>query len=90
MLFHKPVRWNEEKNILLQERANGISFNKVITGELLAYYPKHPFNPEKYPRQQVFIILCNGYPYFVPFVEEDEYIFLKNCIPDRRFKFLIS
>lgn len=89
MQFHKPVRWSDEKNENIKSR-HQVGFDEVITGEFLAYYPKHPFDPVKYPRQQVFIIKYDNYPYFVPFVEEEDYIFLKNCIPERRFKFLIK
>ena len=43
----------------------------------------HP-NPGKYPRQQVFVVGVEGYAYLVPFIEEDEYYFLKTIIPSRK------
>ena len=41
------------------------------------------FNPEKYPNQSVFIILITikDYLYMVPYVEDENSIFLKTIIP---------
>lgn len=54
----------------------------IETGGLLDVVA-HP-NRVKYPRQQVFIVACEGYVYLMPFVEEDEYYFLKTVIPSRK------
>lgn len=45
----------------------------------------HP-NSEKYPNQSVFIILIaiKNYVYIVPYVEEENSIFLKTIIPSRK------
>lgn len=43
----------------------------------------HP-NPEKYPRQRVLVVACDGYAYLVPFVEEKAYCFLRTIIPSRK------
>ena len=43
----------------------------------------HP-NPTKYPRQRIFVVAADGYIYLVPFVEEDDYFFLKTIIPSRK------
>ncbi|MDP2832577.1 MAG: hypothetical protein Q8Q28_04635 [Pseudomonadota bacterium] len=43
----------------------------------------HP-NPVKYPRQRVLVVVCDNYAYLVPFVEEDDYFFLKTIIPSRK------
>jgi hypothetical protein len=32
----------------------------------------------------VFVVAADGYVYLVPFVEEDEHIFLKTVIPSRK------
>jgi hypothetical protein len=37
-----------------------------------------------YPRQQVMVVSVDGYAWLVPFVEEDEYYFLKTVIPSRK------
>ncbi len=81
----KPFRWNSEKNdSLLVER--GVSFEKMViaieSGGLLDVL-SHP-NPRKYPRQKVFVVASDDYVYLVPFVEEDDYYFLKTIIPSRK------
>ncbi len=81
----KPIRWNEEKNqFLLMQR--GVSFEMVVDllekGEILAK-KVHP-NKQKYPNQFIFVVRLNGYVCYVPFVENDEEIFLKTIIPSRK------
>ena len=78
-------RWSEEKNILLITQ-RGISFNDVIyelenNGVLDNY--KHP-NEDKYPNQYIYVIRLKGYIHYVPYVVEEDYIFLKNIIPSRK------
>ena len=53
------------------------------SGKLLDIVP-HP-NLKKYPNQKMFIIFINEYTYFVPFVENNEEVFLKNIIPSRKY-----
>ena len=43
----------------------------------------HP-NPDQYPRQQVFIVSCEGCVYLLPLVEEEDHYFLKTIIPSRK------
>ena len=42
----------------------------------------HP-NKDKYPHQRVFVVAIDEYAYLVPYVENDEEIFLKTVIPSR-------
>ena len=77
--------WNPDKNkILLQER--GISFESAVfcieNGKLLDIL-QHP-NAKKYPAQKLFVVEIDLYAYLVPFVENDEEIFLKTIIPSRK------
>ena len=78
-------RWNEEKNeLLLSQR--GVSFNDVLyelenNGVIDNY--KHP-NIEKYPNQYIYVISLKGYIHYVPYVKDNDYIFLKNIIPSRK------
>jgi len=44
---------------------------------------KHP-NPEKYPNQRVFLVKIEDYVYSVPYVEDDEKMFLKTIIPNSK------
>ena len=80
----KYFAWNEEKNEQLKlERS--VSFEEVITelneGRILEQ-SRHP-DQNKYPNQQIYIIKLDNYCYVVPFVEDDEKIFLKTIIPSR-------
>lgn len=81
----KPFRWSAEKNEVLKlER--GISFERIVvaveSGGLLDILA-HP-NQAKYPRQRVLVVSCDSYAYLVPFVEGDDYFFLKTAIPSRK------
>jgi hypothetical protein len=42
----------------------------------------HP-NPDKYPHQKMFILEIEGYAYVVPFVEDNEKVFLKTAYKSR-------
>lgn len=77
--------WNGNKNTkLIKERK--VSFEMVV-----AYIQKgfildrvmHP-NQGKYPNQKMYIIEMDEYVYIVPYVEDNEKIFLKTIIPSRK------
>ncbi len=81
----KPMTWNAEKNALLKAE-RGVSFEDVVfhimAGDILDTLD-HP-NQERYPGQQVHVIVIEEYVYLVPFVESDEEVFLKTIIPSRK------
>lgn len=81
----KYYDWNDEKNEQLK-RLRGVSFEQVVlaiaSGDLIDRL-RHP-SPEKYPNQRVFLVRIEDYVYSVPFVEEDEKVFLKTIIPSRK------
>ena len=81
----KPFRWNSEKNESLKA-ARGISFENVVvaveSGGLLDMVD-HP-NKARYPRQKVMVVTIENYAYLVPYVDEDNYYFLKTVIPSRK------
>jgi len=83
--FMKYYDWNDEKNELLK-KLRGVSFEQVVlaiaSGDLVDRL-KHP-NPGKYPDQLVFLVQIGDYIYSVPFVEDDQRVFLKTLIPDRK------
>ena len=85
MLEGKPLQWNSEKNLQLQQE-RGISFEMVAQiieeSGFLEIIP-HP-NQEKYPSQEMLVIQINGYVYLVPYVEADDYYFLKTIFPSRK------
>ena len=81
----KTIKWNEDKNQLLKIQ-RGVCFedilDKIEAGEILGR-KKHP-NSNKYPNQMIFIFEINEYIYYVPFVEDEDKIFLKTIIPSRK------
>ena len=81
----KEIEWNEDKNQQLKEERN-ISFETFIpyieTKNVLDIV-EHS-NQEKYPGQKIYLIEVNNYIWMVPFVEEDEKVFLKTAIPSRK------
>jgi len=81
----KHIAWNKDKNQNLKK-------NRKITFEIVAYLIeteqtldiiKHP-NENKYPNQRIFIVQYKNYAYLVPFVEDENEIFLKTIIPSRK------
>jgi uncharacterized DUF497 family protein len=81
----KYYDWNDDKNELLK-KLRGVSFEQVVlaivSGDLVDRV-KHS-NPEKYPNQRVFLVKIEDYIYSVPYVEDDEKIFLKTIIPNSK------
>jgi uncharacterized DUF497 family protein len=81
----KYYDWNDEKNELLK-KLRGVSFEQValaiVSGDLIDRV-KHP-NPDKYPNQRVFLVKIDDYIYSVPYVEDDEKMFLKTIIPNSK------
>ena len=87
MFKNKTIRYSLDKNEILKSQRD-ISFEDVIlaleSGYLLDDIT-HP-NKEKYPNQNIFIILIQikDYVYLVPYVEDDTSIFLKTIIPSKK------
>ena len=87
MFKSKTIRYSLEKDEILKS-GRDVSFEDVIlaleNGYLLDDIT-HP-NKEKYPNQNIFIILIQikDYVYLVPYIEDDTSIFLKTIIPSRK------
>ncbi len=81
----KVFSWNSEKNEMLINERN-ISFEDIIVninlGNELDIYD-HP-NQKKYPNQKISVVQVEDYVYLVPYIENDEEIFLKTIIPSRK------
>ena len=64
----------------------GVSFENVVVaieaGGLLDILT-HP-NQARYPRQRILVVASDNYVFLVPFVEEEDYFFLKTIIPSRK------
>jgi len=89
----KYVDWNAEKNERLKTE-RGVGFEEVVLaleeGRVLDLYV-HP-NQSRYLGQKMWIVEINEYAYLVPFVEDNEKIFLKTIVPSRKAtkKYLIK
>lgn len=84
-MANKEIKYSEEKNQLLKMQ-RGVDFEDVLEeialGQILGR-KVHP-NSEKYPNQEVFIVKLKSYICYVPFVEDEQEIFLKTIIPSRK------
>lgn len=81
----KYFDWDEKKNVFLKE-SRGVSFEQVQTaveeGRVLDDF-EHP-NKKRYPNQRIMVIELENYAYYVPYVEDQEKVFLKTIFPSRR------
>lgn len=79
----KYFDWNDGKNELLK-KSRGVSFEQVelaiASGDLIDLLT-HP-NPAEYPDQKIFLVKIDDFVFSVPFVEDNEKIFLKTIIPN--------
>ena len=77
--------WNPDKNEHLKKELN-ISFEQILfhlsQGDLWKT-ADHP-DQKKYPGQKIYFVIVDDYIYQVPFMTEDEYVFLKTIIPNRK------
>lgn len=75
--------WDTQKNKkLIKER--GVSFEiclvKIENKDILDI-----LDNANYPNQKIFVLEIDDYVYLVPFVENENEIFLKTIIPSRKF-----
>jgi uncharacterized DUF497 family protein len=81
----KYFAWDDAKNAKLRAE-HGIGFEDVVfhiqRGDLLDIL-EHP-NPERYVGQRIFVVRREDYVYLVPFVEDEQTVFLKTIIPSRK------
>ena len=79
------IHWDEGKNEWLKEH-RGVCFEQVVIiveQDNALEIVNHP-NKEKYPDQKIAIVMISDYTYLVPYVEDEEGIFLKTIIPSRK------
>ena len=81
----KRLDWSDEKNRWLIE-VRGVSFEDVVYhlshGGLLDIL-EHP-NQERYAGQKVMVVSIEEYVCLIPFVQDEQVIFLKTVIPSRK------
>ena len=81
----KSYSWDPEKNALLKE-TRSIFFEEVVLNIELGNEVdlfEHP-NQKSCPGQYISVVLIENYAYLVPFVENEDEIFLKTIIPSRK------
>ena len=81
----KYFAWDDGKNAKLRAE-RGIGFEDIVfhieRGDLLDIL-EHP-NPDRYAGQRLFVVRREDYVYLVPFVEDEQTVFLKTIIPSRK------
>ena len=82
----KYISWDEGKNEKLK-RERRISFEDAVTaifeGRVLGKVDNP--NQKRHPGQKFFILEISEYAYVVPYIEDDEKIFLKTVFPSRKY-----
>ncbi|MBI5417903.1 BrnT family toxin [Candidatus Poribacteria bacterium] len=78
-------RWDNAKNEQLKEQ-RGIGFEQIVMhverGDMIEIVD-HP-NRVKYPHQKMLVVNINNYVHLVPFVQNNNEMFLKTIIPSRK------
>jgi len=79
----KYLSWNSEKNEILK-RERGISFEEIAylieAGQVIGIEE----NPG-HPNQRMYVLEIDNYAIIVPYVENDNEIFLKAAFPSRKY-----
>ena len=79
----KHLTWNTEKNEILKlER--GLSFEEIallIESGLILSVEENT----RHPNQKIYILEIDNYAIVVPFVENEDEIFLKTAFPNRKY-----
>jgi hypothetical protein len=77
--------WNSAKNEWLKKERH-ISFEQIIIHLSRGDIWKTTDHPDRsnYPEQKLYFVIIDSYIYIVPYVVENEYIFLKTIIPSRK------
>lgn len=81
----KKFEWNEEKNIQLRKERK-VRFEDVVVAineKRVLDRGDHP-NQDLHPGQKIMVVEIDNYAYVVPFVEDEEKIFFKTIIPNRK------
>lgn len=81
----KYFDWDWEKNQKIKKE-RGIGFEEVQLaveeGRLVDTFD-HP-NQKRYPNQKIMVVEINDYAYLVPYVRDEEKVFLKTIFPSRK------
>ena len=79
----KYLNWNPDKNEILK-RERGISFEEIaflIESDQIIGIEENP----GYPNQKMYVLEVENYAIIVPYVENDDEMFLKTVFPSRKY-----
>ncbi|HEY9583052.1 MAG TPA: toxin [Candidatus Paceibacterota bacterium] len=85
MAIRKHIDWDPAKNIWLK-KVRYICFDDILPVLQEEGYDAilpHP-NQKRYPNQKIYVLTFANYVYLVPFVEDEDKIFLKTIFPSRK------
>ena len=74
----KEIRWNFEKNAWLKKE-RGVSFEELINATFIGL-EKHSSKLH----QQFMVVEFRRYAWVIPYVEGEDYFFLKTAFPSRK------
>lgn len=74
----KELRWDLKKNERLK-RIRGVSFEDLINSKLISIL-EHPTRKN----QKIMLFEFKKYIWVIPFIEEEDYYFLKTLYPSRK------
>ena len=81
----RTFAWNAAKDAKLRAE-RGVGFMEIALeiaeGNVLDEI-EHP-SPNRFPGQRIFVVRHGNYAYLVPYVEDEQWTFLKTIIPSRR------
>lgn len=82
----KPLRFSEEKDRLLRAKRK-IGFLEVVEAIENNKVLKSIDNPnkKKFPKQKMMLINIKNYIYIVPYIEDENEVFLKTIYPSRKY-----
>lgn len=81
----KQFGWSDRKNQWLIKH-RGISFEEIVEAISERLLDVRENKSLRHPRQKIFIVDIEQYPWVVPFRETKAEIFLITAFPDRRLK----
>lgn len=80
----KYLNWNPEKNEILK-RERGISFEEIaysIASDQVIGIEENP----GHPNQKMYVLEIDNYAIIVPYMENNDEIFLETAFPSRKYK----
>ncbi len=75
----KEIRFNKLKNQRLK-KVRGVSFEEILNARMICIQ-QHPARTAQF----IMFYYLRGYVWMVPFIEEQDYIFLKTLYPSRKY-----